>query len=115
MRARQEENVNAVIEVIATVSLVVIATANHAVIVTVNHVVNVVINAAATVVEWREEEEEGHLPEISASGAATRVIGKNFITNYKWMERDEIDGEDFQRCERVLCYGGLPMTGFKYL
>ena len=110
MRARQEEIVNAVIEVIATVSLVVIATVNHAVIVTVNHVVNVAINAAATVADWREEEGEGHLPEISASDAATRVIGKNFITNYKWMEKDEIDGENVSEY-----YGRLSMTGFNYL
>ena len=99
LRARQEEIANAVIVEIVTVSLVVIVTVINVVIATVTHAVaTVVVNVAV----WREEEEEDHLPETSASGAATRVIGKNFITNYKWMEKDEIDGVDFQRSEREL-------------
>jgi hypothetical protein len=111
LRAKQEENVNAVIAEIVTVNHVVIATVNHAVIATVNHAVNVA--AAATVEDSRGEEEEDHLPETSASGAATRVIGKNFITKYKWMEKDEIEGVYYQRSEWD--YGGLSMTGFYYL
>ncbi len=111
LRARQEEIATVSLEVIVTVNLVVIATVNHAVIATVNHVV-VIATAAATVEVWREEEEEDHLPEISALGAATRVIGKNFITNYKWMEKDEIEWI-FKLVSRY--YGGLSMTGFNYL
>jgi hypothetical protein len=101
LHARQEETVNAVIEAIATVSQEVIVTENQEVIATVKHVAETAI-AEATVEAWREEAVEDHLPEISASGAATQVIGKNFITNYKWMEKDEIEGVDFHRSERVL-------------
>lgn len=56
---------------------------------------------ALSVVAVIEEVAEAHLPETSASGAATQVIGKNFITNYKWMEKDEdeIEGVEFQRSE----------------
>jgi hypothetical protein len=105
LRARQEEIVTAEIVGIVTAEIGEIVTVNLVVIATVNHVVSAVV----TVEDSRGEEEEDHLPEISASAAATRVIGKNFITNYKWMEKDEIEGLDFQRSERD--YGGLSTTG----
>ena len=92
---RQEEIAMVVIAEIVTVSLVVTGTV-------INVVIATVTRAVANVAVWREEEEEDHLPETSASGAATRVIGKNFITNYEWMEKDEIDGVDLQRSEREL-------------
>ena len=50
--------------------------------------------------EVTEIGEEVHLPETSASGVATRVIGKNTRYNLKWME-DEIEGVEFRRSEAI--------------